>query len=379
MNIKIDFNDDGKSRHRERCVQFCHVVYKFCGSFCRGLQPIYEAGENTVVTENINSNEYLNIKNNDLNNDDTSSGIIITNNTNQPKESYSPCLKVIEKFQEIVMDSAVRVIQAAFKRFRERKRFLRIKKAVMVIQRNLRKWIQARHPCLRPAEFDRQSSDSAKSDEYRETDDRITDDNVLDGEDNNHMVESEQLTECNKTNNLDETQETICTSNSEECELKSSECREKNANDGMETCNINTTEQQNHTKIVNNCNNNNEETCKAEVCDDEIPTTATLQTLEVQLKNDDNVINENVQSNDQDVTVDCELHSQQSVQSTELQEINECYGEQEQCDEEIILESLQSDDEIQNTSNVEDLTESDHDNFNDDINKIKIRNTTPQE
>lgn len=148
--------------------------------FSRSLQPISEACENkddpsitesnNAITNDYNNtlnDDYQNIKNQSLSSEKSD---VIVGSNDQPiyKDSYSPCLKVIEKFQEIVMDSAVRVIQAAFKRFRERRRFLRIKKAVMVIQRNLRKWIQARQ-CLRPAEFERQSSDGAKSDDYRES------------------------------------------------------------------------------------------------------------------------------------------------------------------------------------------------------------------
>lgn len=60
------------------------------------------------------------------------------------KDEYSACNKLIEKFQEAVIDTAVRIIQAYFKRFYERKRFLRLKKAVSVIQRSLRNWLQKR-------------------------------------------------------------------------------------------------------------------------------------------------------------------------------------------------------------------------------------------
>lgn len=60
-------------------------------------------------------------------------------------EDYSACNKLIEKFQEAVLDNAVRVIQAAFKRFRERRRFLKLKKAATVIQRSVRQWLQLRH------------------------------------------------------------------------------------------------------------------------------------------------------------------------------------------------------------------------------------------
>lgn len=61
------------------------------------------------------------------------------------KEDYSACIKLIEKFQEAVLDNAVRIIQAAFKQFRERRRFLKLKKAATVIQRSVRRWLQLRH------------------------------------------------------------------------------------------------------------------------------------------------------------------------------------------------------------------------------------------
>lgn len=61
------------------------------------------------------------------------------------KEDYSACTKLIEKFQEAVLDNAVRIIQAAFKRFMERRRFLKLKKAATVIQRSVRRWLQLRH------------------------------------------------------------------------------------------------------------------------------------------------------------------------------------------------------------------------------------------
>lgn len=130
---------------------------------------------------------------------------IISSDSTQNKEGYSACLKLIEKFQEVVMDSAVRVIQAAFKRFRERKRFLRIKKAVMVIQRNLRKWLETKHPCIRPADFERQSSDGSKSDEYRETVENESEECVTEEKDEMENIqlnnnESEKCQESNDTN-----------------------------------------------------------------------------------------------------------------------------------------------------------------------------------
>ena len=142
--------------------------------------------------------------------------IISSTDSSQNKESYSACLKLIEKFQEVVMDSAVRVIQAAFKRFRERRRFLRIKKAVMVIHRNLRKWLETKHPCIRPADFERQTSDGAKSDEYRETVENMPEDCATEEKDdqlNNNESENfkendtngkENLVESNTLDNLQE-------------------------------------------------------------------------------------------------------------------------------------------------------------------------------
>ena len=62
-----------------------------------------------------------------------------------PKDQYSACYKLIEKFQEAVLDNAVRIIQAAFKRFTLRRRFLRWRKAATVIQRNVRKWLHNRN------------------------------------------------------------------------------------------------------------------------------------------------------------------------------------------------------------------------------------------
>lgn len=61
------------------------------------------------------------------------------------KEDYSACNKLIEKFQEAVLDNAVRVIQAAFKRFRERRRFLKRRRAATIIQRSVRYWLMRRH------------------------------------------------------------------------------------------------------------------------------------------------------------------------------------------------------------------------------------------
>lgn len=63
------------------------------------------------------------------------------------KDDYSPCITLIEKFQEAVIDNAVRVIQAAFKRFRERQRFLKLRKAATIIQRVVRKWLGNKRSC----------------------------------------------------------------------------------------------------------------------------------------------------------------------------------------------------------------------------------------
>ena len=63
------------------------------------------------------------------------------------KDDYSACITLIEKFQEAVIDNAVRVIQAAFKRFRERQRFLKLRKAATIIQRVVRKWLGNKRSC----------------------------------------------------------------------------------------------------------------------------------------------------------------------------------------------------------------------------------------
>lgn len=211
--------------------------------YFRSLQPISEAGENkddppSTECNNVITNDsdgYLNIKNQSLNVSEKPENIIVDTNVQQQqpfKESYSPCLKVIEKFQEIVMDSAVRVIQAAFKRFRERRRFLRIKKAVVVIQRNLRKWIQARHPCLRPAEFERQSSDGAKSDEYRESEEGIEDKTLTDKEDD-ISVEQEDHENANEEIEVD-----LHESEQNQLNTSTDEAQEINSNNSSEYDNI---------------------------------------------------------------------------------------------------------------------------------------------
>lgn len=103
--------------------------------------------ENTCETDESTSNQTLpdydlgNANTNVKNQED------LTNNTAIIpgfKDDYSACNRLIEKFQEAVIDSAVRIIQAYFKRFYQRKKFLRLKKAVSVIQRSLRNWLQKR-------------------------------------------------------------------------------------------------------------------------------------------------------------------------------------------------------------------------------------------
>lgn len=129
----------------------------------RALQPISEQGENAkddtnkvddydnnsaVDGNNENNLESLEIKeqeNLESNNQHlVDSGYNDDRGPEQSKENYSACIKLIEKFQEAVLDNAVRLIQAAFKRFRERRRFLRLKKAATVIQRSVRRWLQLR-------------------------------------------------------------------------------------------------------------------------------------------------------------------------------------------------------------------------------------------
>lgn len=133
--------------------------------FTRALQPISEQGENTrddvnKVDENdrnsagVGSNERdLERESIDLHNKDKVDYAYDLKdenggNDNQEslasKEDYSACNKLIEKFQEAVLDNAVRIIQAAFKRFRERRHFLKLKKAATVIQRSVRQWLQLR-------------------------------------------------------------------------------------------------------------------------------------------------------------------------------------------------------------------------------------------
>lgn len=144
----------------------------------RALQPISEQGENTkddtskvddnggnsaVDGANESSSESLEIKeqeNLESNNQhlvDCRYNAYNDNNSNdnrgsvQSKEDYSACIKLIEKFQEAVLDNAVRIIQAAFKQFRERRRFLKLKKSATVIQRSVRQWLTLRHSNGLPA------------------------------------------------------------------------------------------------------------------------------------------------------------------------------------------------------------------------------------
>lgn len=122
------------------------------------MQPISETAENVKETsgndcENLNTfgneeysqNEFLSTS--ELSISDgirTEKESPASNNAIIPgfKDDYSACNRLIEKFQEAVIDSAVRIIQAYFKRFYQRKKFLRLKKAVSVIQRSLRNWLQ---------------------------------------------------------------------------------------------------------------------------------------------------------------------------------------------------------------------------------------------
>lgn len=130
------------------------------------MQPISEQGENTkddttkvddsntnLTAEDPNENrlessevreqERLELNNEQLENSYNE------NNSLKSKEDYSACIKLIEKFQEAVLENAVRVIQAAFKRFRERRRFLKLRKAATVIQRSVRRWLKMKHSCER--------------------------------------------------------------------------------------------------------------------------------------------------------------------------------------------------------------------------------------
>lgn len=95
-----------------------------------------EVNEQEIV--NSNSEHLVNSYNEDQNSHGETEHL-------KSKEDYSACNKLIEKFQEAVLDNAVRVIQAAFKRFRERRRFLKRRRAATIIQRSVRHWLMTRH------------------------------------------------------------------------------------------------------------------------------------------------------------------------------------------------------------------------------------------
>ena len=139
----------------------------------RALQPISEQGENTKDdtikgdesdrnSAGVGSNEKdleRGCESIDLYNKDKVDCAYNTKDENSlqnnqeslaSKEDYSACNKLIEKFQEAVLDNAVRIIQAAFKRFRERRHFLKLKKAATVIQRSVRQWLKLRQSNERP-------------------------------------------------------------------------------------------------------------------------------------------------------------------------------------------------------------------------------------
>ncbi|XP_001637967.2 uncharacterized protein LOC5517978 [Nematostella vectensis] len=216
--------------------------------FNRGLQPISEVVENkddvTYTNESAvdilrdleDTEKAVKVETISGPNGDIPSCPIKEENPGISQSGYSACIKLIEKFQEAVLDSAVRVIQAAFKRFRERRRFLKLKKAATVIQRNFRKWLAMRHMCLGPGSFDRQRSGSSMSDEYRETTSDFIDEDVGDRElpmkDNcegcfcyEHYADSDViLCECslhlNNTKNGDEERGVCCgeADSSEDCD-----------------------------------------------------------------------------------------------------------------------------------------------------------------
>ena len=145
----------------------------------RALQPISEQGENTKddaskVDDNdrnsavdggnetrSDSSETKEQENLDSNNQhlvDCRHNVYNDNNSDDSretvqsiKEDYSACIKLIEKFQEAVLDNAVRIIQAAYKQFRERRRFLKLRKSATVIQRNVRRWLVLRRSKGLPA------------------------------------------------------------------------------------------------------------------------------------------------------------------------------------------------------------------------------------
>lgn len=147
-------------------------------NFTRALQPISEQGENTkddtskvdenggnsavgggseTSSDSLETKEQENLVSNNQHLEDCRHNVHNDNNSDdsrenvQSKEDYSACIKLIEKFQEAVLDNAVRIIQAAYKRFRERRRFLKLKKSATVIQRTVRQWLVLRHSKGLPA------------------------------------------------------------------------------------------------------------------------------------------------------------------------------------------------------------------------------------
>ena len=139
----------------------------------RALQPILEQGENTKddtskVDDNSTSldidghneskpqsseeveQDCLELNSEQAVNSDNESNFHDESESSKSKEDYSACIKLIEKFQEAVLDNAVRVIQAAFKRFLERRRFLKLRKAATVIQRSVRRWLRVKHSSESP-------------------------------------------------------------------------------------------------------------------------------------------------------------------------------------------------------------------------------------
>ena len=122
------------------------------------------------------------------------------------KEDYSACNKLIEKFQEAVLDNAVRVIQAAFKRFRERRRFLKRRRAATVIQRSVRYWLMRRHlsetscteSCFAIKEANQWNTETQENLSSTEQEREIVDwtDNISDsGETQNRLENSEGVSE----------------------------------------------------------------------------------------------------------------------------------------------------------------------------------------
>ena len=154
-------------------------IYCLFISLPRALQPISEQGENTkddtskvddsggnsavdggneTSSDSLETKEQENPDSNNQHQVDCRHNVYNDNNSDvsretiiQSKEDYSACIKLIEKFQEAVLDNAVRIIQAAYKQFRERRRFLKLKKSATVIQRSVRRWLVLRHSRGLPA------------------------------------------------------------------------------------------------------------------------------------------------------------------------------------------------------------------------------------